>query len=184
MYLIAANQFKRLLTYPLAIISTLTGMNVICPPIAMAEITLPSECRQDTFWQDRLAEKKLLKRNSIGSLYELKIQTRSCDYRDKCQSFGDASISWVFCSTMRPAYIFNQFDSRLKPYIAHRLSPDGQSWFGYNRGSTIIYWAACHNLAGPEYFGPQMVSRAIALGYRYGMNAEQIEINHPLEIME
>jgi len=179
-----ASRLSRLLAHTLSIISSLAGMDTIRPPMVMAEITLPSECRQDTCWQDRLAEKKLLKTNGIGSLYELKVQTRSCEYRDKCNSFGEASISWVFCSKTRPAYIFRPSETRLKPYIAHLLSPDGESWFGYNRDSLIIYWAACHNLAGPDYFGPQMVSRAIALGYRYGMNTEQIEINHPLEIME
>ena len=93
----------------------------------------------------------------------------------------------MFCSTSRPAYIFQHPDfysskGGASNYLAHLLNPDGQSFYGYNRPSYSIYWATCHSLVGPNFFSPEMVTKSIELGYPGNLHEEQIQLGHPLDI--
>jgi len=97
--------------------------------------------------------------------------------------FDRPEISYVICSTSKPAYLFRASAGSSSNYLAHRLNPDGQSYYGYNMSDYSIYWATCHNLVGPVYFSPMMVTQSIRLGYSGKLIQDQIETNDPLELM-
>jgi hypothetical protein len=142
----------------------------------------------DSCHEMMIEKKTQLRRNSFGTLYEVLVSSRDWPMNQPRPSlarlpFGKADISYVLCSTSRPAYIFRAPDGFQGKYLAHRLNPDGQSWFGFNRSSYSIYWAACHNLVGPDFFAPAMVTRSIQLGYPGNLQQDQIEIDHPLDLM-
>ena len=68
--------------------------------------------------------------------------------------FPGSEISYVICSTSKPAYIFKADEGFSSNYLAHRLNPDAQSYYGYNMSDYSIYWATCHNMVKPVYFSP------------------------------
>ena len=94
-------------------------------------------------------------------------------------SFGKVEVSYVYCSTIRPAYIFNSDNID----YAHLLNPGGDDWYGYNFSDYPLYWATCHNYVGLDFFSEEITSRAIKLGYSLNLPSEQIELKNPLEIM-
>ena len=133
--------------------------------------------------------KKILVSNSKGALYEVRERQRGWSTKDydapkpstSRVPFGPVKTSFVLCSTRYPSVIFKPEDSSV--FLVHRLNPDGQSYSGYNMDSYQGYWLVCHNLAGPNYFSPEMVSKSIQLGYPGNLVEDQIEVNHPLDLM-
>lgn len=155
---------------------------------ARADAIVPGRCHMGTCHEMLVEKKTKLRESSVGTLYEVQVRGRSWPMDSPRPSpsrvpFGKADISYVLCSTSSPAYIFSAPESFSSNYVAHRLNPDGQSWFGYNRSSYSIYWVTCHNLVGPSFFSPAMVTRAIQLGYTGNSPEDQIEISHPLDLM-
>lgn len=156
---------------------------------AYSELLRPISCRMDSCNESLFLSKKPLLTNGYGTLYEVRGRTRTWSIRNQyiprpstsLVPFGPIRFSFVLCSTKRPLVIFKPDDS--SSYIVHRLNPDGQSYGGYNLQSYKDYWLACHNLAGPDYFNPEMVSRSIRLGYPGNLVEDQIEVEHPLDVV-
>lgn len=124
--------------------------------------------------------KTLLKTGTDGELYSIKTASRSWKMNSQpSDSFGQVGISYVYCSRIKPAYIFNSDGT----YYAHLLNPGG-SPLGYDISDYPIYWATCHNFVGPDFFSEEMTARAIRLGYSLNLDARQIELNNVPEIME
>lgn len=155
---------------------------------ALAEAIVPGRCHMGVCGEMRIEAKTPLRSNAIGTLYEVRVAGRSWPMERPRPStdrvpFAEATVSHVLCSTSRPAYIFPAGEGFSRNYLAHRLNPDGESWFGYNRSDYSIYWATCHNLVGPEFFSDAMVTRARQLGYPGNLPQEQIEIDDPMDLM-
>jgi len=179
----------------MAILSDLSRLVIllsgISTPLAtQAAAIVPGRCHMDSCSEMRIEQKTPLRTNAIGTLYEVRISDRSWPMNQRRPSlaalpFSNPAISYVLCSTRRPAIIFQPPQDFLPGvnYVAHLLNPDGQSWYGYNFSSYSIYWATCHNLVGPNFFSPEMVTRAIQLGYPGGLPEDSVQINHPLDLM-
>jgi hypothetical protein len=149
-------------------------------PSALAEITLPVWCRQEVCYETKIIKKTLLLKQSGDRLYSI---DQSYRYWKQAQTrpakFDETKISYVYCSTTRPAYIFK---SDHHTYYAHLLNPGGGSG-GYNYVSYQTYWAACHDIAGPDYFSERITSHAIQLGYPLNLESNQIELDNVREIL-
>jgi hypothetical protein len=147
---------------------------------AQAEIILPGRCHMGYCWENQFLGKTLLRTgNDAGKLYSVKLASRDWEMgTSPSSSYGKPTVSYVYCSTTKPAYIF-QADGT---YFAHLLNPGGD-WFGYNMSDYPIYWATCHNFVGPNFFSEEMTSRAIQLGYPLDLPSEQIELDNVLEIL-
>jgi hypothetical protein len=143
----------------------------------------------DYCYESLFLGKKMLLGNAYGVLYEVRERNRGWSTKNhdapKLSAsrvpYGPVKTSFVLCSTKRPSVIFKP--DGLITFIVHRLNPDGQSYSGYNLDSYRDYWLVCHNLAGPDYFSPEMVSRSIQLGYPGNLVEDQTEVNHPLDLM-
>jgi hypothetical protein len=78
-------------------------------------------------------------------------------------SFGLVRVSYVFCSTQKPAVVF--YDG--KRFHAHMLNV-GEPPRGYAVNSQIEYWAACHDriVSVNEVMEGRLAKDAEQLGYR------------------
>lgn len=125
-------------------------------------------------------EKTLIQSGSSGKLYSVEIATRSWPMGSQPSSpFGSPRTNYVYCSTKKPAYLFNSEGT----YYAHLLNPGGD-WYGYNMSDYPIYWATCHNLVGPDFFSERMRATARKLGYPLNLPSEQIELTNVLDILD
>lgn len=144
-------------------------------------LVLPGRCQMGECWDNKFVEKMLLKVGPNGTLFSVKTASRSWQMGSQPpNSFGQAEVSYVYCSRTKPAYIFNHEHT----YYAHLLNPGSGDFFGYNQSDYPIYWATCHNFVGPDFFSEEMTSRAIKLGYSLNLSSDQIELNNVLEIMK
>lgn len=171
-----------------AAVSASACASVVDEP-AKAELVRPGRCRMDYCYESLFLGKKLILSNDYGVLYEVKERQRGWRTKNydaprpsiSSVPYGPVKTSFVLCSTKRPSVIFKPDDS--SAFIVHRLNPDGNSYSSYNLDSYQDYWHVCHNLAGPDYFSPEMVSRSIQLGYPGNLVEDQIEVSHPLDLM-
>ncbi len=161
----------------------LLGVCLTCAlPIqaAIADVILPGRCHMGLCWENKLIRKELLRQNSRGKLYAVELASRSWNMDTQPPNRWEApKTSYVYCSTTRPAFIFNSDGT----YLAHLLNPGG-SPFGYEMSSYPIYWATCHNFVGPDFFSEEMTARAIRLGYPLSLEIRQVELSNVLDIME
>lgn len=146
---------------------------------ALADILLPAGCRYEACAYNRYLGKTLIDENSGGKLYEVELQTeiRSWETNDLLE-VQSSSKSWVYCSTQKPAYIFES-DGK---YIAHLLNPGGD-YFMYNQSGYPVYWTTCHNFVGPTFFSEEMTNRAVQLGYSLNLSSDQIDLRNIRDIM-
>lgn len=145
-----------------------------------SSIALPGRCHMGQCWDNKFIGKSLLKSDTNDELYLVKIASRSWSIDSQPpDNFEQVKTSYVYCSTTKPAYIFNTDNT----YYAHLLNP-GSDWYGYNQSDYPIYWTTCHNFVGPDFFSEEMTARAIKLGYSLNLSSDQIELNNPLEIMD
>jgi hypothetical protein len=164
---------KRLLPLTIAIIS----ISPVMP--AFADLILSGRCQMGTCWEQKFFGKTLLEKGSDGTLYSVELATRSWPMgSEPSGSFSPSKISYVYCSTIRPTYIFKLENK----YYAHFLNPGGD-WFGYNRSEYPVYWATCHNFIGPDFFSENMKHKAIDLGYPLNLPSEQKELNNVRDIL-
>lgn len=166
----------------------LTAATLCGSTAAQAQAIVPGRCHMGSCWEMIITRKTPIRQSEIGTLYEVMIGSREWPMSSARPSlnsrpFEKAQTSYVLCSTRRPATIFRASEGDTSHYLAHLLNPDGQSYSGYNQGDYSIYWATCHNLVGPNFFSPEMVTRAIQLGYPGNLPQDQIEINHPLDLL-
>jgi hypothetical protein len=86
--------------------------------------------------------------------------------------FGLVKVSYAFCSTERPAFVFYS-DGK---FIAHVLNVgDTAGVSGYNTDSHLLYWAICHKkvLREEDLAGEGLAKEALELGYHKVPEAEQ-----------
>lgn len=86
--------------------------------------------------------------------------------------FGLVKVSYAFCSTERPAFVF-YLDGK---FVAHVLNVgDTAGVSGYNTDSHLLYWAICHQkvLRVEDLAGEELAKEALALGYHKVQEAEQ-----------
>jgi len=147
---------------------------------AFAELILPGRCHMGRCWEHKFLKKTLLEKGRDGKLYAVELAGRSWPTESKPPAtFEPPQTSYVYCSTTRPAYIF---EIEGKNY-AHLLNPGGD-WFGYNVSDYPVYWATCHNVIGPDFFSKAMKSRATQLGYSMNLPSEQLELNNVRDILK
>ena len=169
----------------LGAIALVTGGIVVSLP-AEATVLLSAGCRMGFCTEVQFLSKRMIRSEPSGKLYEIKTAARSWPLQDNAPNerqvpFSDRSTSYVFCSTQRPAYIFDNPDGG---YYAHLLNPDGKSFFGYNQSSYSLYWVTCHNFVGPNFFAPEMEAKATQLGYPGNLPEDQIELTNPADIIQ
>ena len=74
-----------------------------------------------------------------------------------------------------------------KEYILNRLVLTGNSPSSAMWHSHVHYLAACHNIAGPDYFSTNVANLLIREGYNFGENFSgndvQMRVGNILEIM-
>lgn len=158
---------------------TVLASSLVALP-AGADILLPGRCHMGECWENRFISKELLRETSRGRLYAVELASRSWPMdSEPSENWERQRTDYVYCSTTRPAIVFNADGS----YYAHLLNP-GNFPFGYEMGDYPIYWATCHNFVGPEFFSEEMTARAIRLGYPLNLEPNQIELTNVLEIME
>lgn len=165
--------------YVLPLLAVLVSGLIALP--AQADILLPGGCRMGECWENRFLSKELLRETSRGRLYLVEVDTRFWPMNSEpSNNWEPPWTAYVYCSTSRPAFI-SQGDTG--EYYASLLNPGGDP-FGYEMSSYPVYWAACHNFVGPDFFSEEMTARAIRLGYPLNLEANQIELRNVLEIME
>lgn len=173
----------------LGAIALITGAIFAGLPAA-ASVILPEGCRMGSCSEIQFLSKEPIRSALSGTLYTIRTMYREWPYQvsrpnfrpsERQVPFRNPSISYVFCSKQRPAYIFQS--SSDGQYYANLLSPDGRSGFGYNRSSYFLYWTTCHNIVGPNFFSEEMVVRAIRLGYTANLPEDQIQLTYPTDII-
>lgn len=155
-------------------------------------LIVPAQCSMGRCGELIITSKRPIRLDAKGTLYEVKVGYREWPSESPKPNiailpFKKPTIDYVFCSTSRPAYIFQHPDfystkGSASNYLAHLLNPDGQSFYGYNKHSYSIYWATCHSFVEPNFFSPDMVTKSIELGYPGNLHEEQIQLGHPLDI--
>jgi hypothetical protein len=173
------NFAKQLLVLGLAI-----ALSTLAASTAGADVVVPGRCHMGHCWETKIFRKQPLQQTASGTLYAIETGSRDWSMEQPRPSerqlpFQQRDLSYVFCSRLRPSYIFKA-DGK---YYAHLLNPDGKSYYGYNQSDYPIYWATCHNLVGPDFFSERMVTKSIQLGYPGNLPEEQIELNHPTDIL-
>ena len=86
--------------------------------------------------------------------------------------FGLVKLSYAFCSTERPAFVF-YLDGRFHAHVLNVGDATGVS--GYNTDSHLLYWAICHQKAVrvEDLAGEAVAKEAQALGYHKVPEAEK-----------
>lgn len=154
--------------------------SVLLADAAFADFVLPGRCHMGLCGETRFISKDILRAGSDGMLYSVELAYRSYPiFSEPSGTFGEPNTSYVYCSTSRPAYIFNSDGT----YYASFLNPGGNDWFGYNMSNYPIYWATCHNFVGPGFFSERMTANAIRLGYPLNLRQDQIELENILGII-
>lgn len=168
--------YKRIFQMTVAIAFSLSSQP------AWADVILPGRCHMGECWESKFLGKTVLKKGSNGTLYEVETADRSWPIETQPSgNYESPTVSYVYCSTIKPAYIFiSQFDQQL---TAHLLNPGGD-YGGYNQSDYPIYWATCHNFIGPDFFSDEMTERAKKLGYPLDLPSEQIELKDIFEIVK
>lgn len=158
------------------LISLVVGILAFISPIqsAKADIILPGRCHMGYCSDNKFIEKTILKKGSTGTLYSVKLASRSWSFDSKPpKQFNEPNISYVYCSTDSPVYMFESN----KVYVVHFLNPGGYS-YGFNHSDYPIYWATCHNFVGPDFFSEEMTARAIQLGYPLDLSSDQTYVDN------
>jgi hypothetical protein len=86
--------------------------------------------------------------------------------------FGLVKVSYAFCSTERPAFVFYA-DGK---FLAHVLDVgDTAGVSGYNTDSHLLYWAICHRkvLREADLSSEDLAKQAQQLGYHKVPEAEK-----------
>ncbi|MBE7383077.1 MAG: hypothetical protein F6J95_016895 [Leptolyngbya sp. SIO1E4] len=161
----------------LSLATVMTAIFAALP--ASGELILPGRCHMGICWDQKFLGKALIDQSANGKLYEVELAFRSWPMESEPpNTFETPDTSYVFCSTDRPAYIFESDGT----YFAHLLNPGGD-WYGYNVSDYPVYWATCHNFVGPNFFSEEMTNRAIQLGYSLDLPSDQIELTNVRDIM-
>jgi hypothetical protein len=164
--------FKRFLA-----VSTFVSAIFIALP-AFADIILPGRCPHMGYcWDQKLSKKRLVQKFRFGTLYSIELASRSWKFQSQPpDTFEPSRTSYVYCSTTRPAFIF-QLDRNPNQYYAHFLNPGGE-WYGYNVSSYPVYWETCHQFSAKDFRNDNMRRRALQLGYSLRLKTEQRELNN------
>lgn len=179
--------FKLFQTVHLKINLTLLvfASSITYQPKTLAEIIINGWCRQGECSQIKFLSKTSLRSNQFFTLYSIKTAHRILRWEDRKKEtspkFSSPNISYVFCSTEKPAYIKSKTEGE-NEYTADLLNP-GTDASGYNYESYQLYWTTCHNIVGPNFFSEEMTAKAISLGYPLNLISDQIRLQNPLEIM-
>jgi hypothetical protein len=85
---------------------------------------------------------------------------------------GLVKLSYAFCSTERPAFVF-YLDGRFHAHVLNVGDSTGVS--GYNTDSHLLYWAICHQktVRAEDLAGEALAKEAQALGYHKLPEAEK-----------
>lgn len=163
---------------------------------AKAAIEFPESCRMGTCYTTTLESKEALRSNELGTLHLInmttnlypdnRIEHRTEDRQRFVNYHGTDSVTqesqqYVFCSKAIPSVLFES-EGR---YILNRLALF-ESPSNAQRDAHQTYLAACHNLAGPDYFAPSVQTLLIREGYttQFIPQNEQINVPNILEMME
>jgi hypothetical protein len=86
--------------------------------------------------------------------------------------FGLVKVSYAFCSTERPAFVFYS-DGKFHAHVLDVGDVNGVS--GYNTDSHLLYWAICHEkvLRVDDLASEDIAKQASALGYHKVREAEK-----------
>ncbi len=86
--------------------------------------------------------------------------------------FGLVKVSYAFCSTERPAFVFYA-DGKFFAHVLNVGDPTGVS--GYNTDSHLLYWAICHQkiLREEDLAGEGVAKQAQELGYHKVREADK-----------
>ena len=160
---------------------------------AVASIELPEWCHTGVCSIETLESKELLRSNSLGNLYLATFSRVEYPVESFRQTFvnhhgservEESSQSYIFCSSLMPSTLFVTDD---KEYILNRLVLTGNSPSSAMWHSHVHYLAACHNIAGPDYFSTNVANLLIREGYNFGENFSgndvQMRVGNILEIM-
>lgn len=138
---------------------------------AQPEMLLRERCRKDECTFTKIVTKRQIAKNAQGQMIEVKSRSvvvpvaKGTDPQavPSPDSFGLVRVSYVYCSTQKPAVIF--YDD--KKFYAHMLNI-GAVPAGYAVNSQIEYWAACHDriVSVNEVMEGRLAKDAEKLGYR------------------
>jgi hypothetical protein len=86
--------------------------------------------------------------------------------------FGLVKVSYAFCSTERPAFVFYS-EGKFYAHVLDVGDPSGVS--GYNTDSHLLYWAICHEkvLGIGDLASEEVAKQASQLGYHKVREAEK-----------
>ncbi len=156
-------------------------------PLSIA-VEYPGRCYQGSCFDHRLDRRTLIKTTNTGILYAVETSNREYTFEDtdpKSKPFKPAGHHYVFCSTSRPAVIFQPTRAL---YLAHTLNPGTDDYYGYNMVDYAKYWLVCHNYVADGtlngFFTDLFTERAISLGYPLNLPVKAIELIHTQEITE
>jgi hypothetical protein len=99
--------------------------------------------------------------------------------------FGLVKLSYAFCSTDRPAFIFYS-DGKFHAHVLNVGDASGVA--GYNTDSHLLYWAICHQkiLQVADLSSEALAKQALDLGYHKVAKAEpgQYEFRNKRKMMQ
>jgi len=99
--------------------------------------------------------------------------------------FGLVKVSYAFCSTERPAFVFYA-DGKFYAHVLDVGDTGGVS--GFNTDSHLLYWAICHKkvLREADLSSDELAKQASELGYHKVKEAEkgQYQFNSKQKMMQ
>lgn len=137
---------------------------------ASPEMLLRERCYQGECTFTKIIQTKTIGRNAGGYLLQVKARSVAVGLKQgesekipAPKNFGIVRVVYIYCSTTKPALIF--YDS--KKFYAHIMNI-GETPAGYEIGSHIEYWAACHDriVSVGDVTEGKLAEDAAGLGYK------------------
>ena len=153
---------------------------------ARATEVVQGRCHMDHCFWFRVEDRDTVQTNQLGSLVRVTEATGDSrhpngNYNRKTPiKWSQPAISYVFCSKVQPAVIF-QFEGK---WLASTLSPGhSEGVYGYNESYYAEYLFVCHGLAKAD---PSDASLAARFGYPAFLSekVEQFELQTPEDILK
>ena len=169
--------------------SIISGLGLLCflAQPAFAEVILQHFCRRDICHQTKFISKTAPRQSATGTFYTIETADRSWRYGEQPgNTWSEPEISYVNCSTTRPAYIFSL--PSFSYLFVHLINPGEPHQQFSMSGSEEMYWVTCHNFVGPfsDYDTGEsfMTERARQLGYPLNLPLDQLEADSEAELLE
>jgi len=150
-----------------------------------------ARCNMDVCGWFSIESSALVGASPKGELYVLATRWWESEHkggnydRPAPRTGGDVSISFVFCSKQKPAWI--DYGGEKRVWVATPLQPgNSKAVFGAAESAYAMYWAACHNTAVTDvYAGGDALGKKLGYAFTGDVDSAGIEktLGSPVDVL-